>query len=183
MSRTKQIISPSVITPPFLEVHNPYNITASIKKRIFLGGSIDMGSSVDWQKKLPEDIMAKFEELKYENISTDFLFVNPRRKDWDSSWEQKYDNPQFNHQVNWELDRILESDLVVFNILPESKSPISLLEIGLCAGKGIPTIVLCPDEFYRSGNVEIVCRRFPTLQLFKNYDSFVNAIMREISKK
>jgi hypothetical protein len=57
------------------------------KKSIFLAGSIEMGKAEDWQKKLGEWLL-----LKNYNI------FNPRRKDWDSSWSQTYENPQFSQQ-------------------------------------------------------------------------------------
>jgi hypothetical protein len=31
------------------------------------------------------------------------LVLNPRREDWDSSWIQSIDNPQFREQVEWEI--------------------------------------------------------------------------------
>ena len=42
---------------------------------------------------------------------------------------------------------------------PSTKSPISLLELGLFARTG-KTIVVCPDGFWRKGNVDIVCERY-----------------------
>lgn len=123
--------------------------TDKIKKieSIFLGGTIDMGNSVDWQSQV-------IEALKDEDIT----LYNPRRKDWDSSWEQKEENAEFRKQVNWELMCLEKSDLVILYFAPESKSPISLLELGLFHKKNM--IVCCPEGFYRKGNVDIVCRRY-----------------------
>ena len=52
-------------------------------------------------------------------------------------------------------------DLVYVEAYPEpdTKAPITLLELGLFAGSG-KLIVCCPAGFWRKGNVEVVCRRF-----------------------
>lgn len=42
---------------------------------------------------------------------------------------------------------------------PATKSPISLLELGLHAADG-KMIVCCPQGFWRRGNVKMVCERF-----------------------
>ena len=57
-------------------------------KSIFLAGSIEMGIAESWQEKVVQ-------ELKNEPV----IILNPRRDDWDSSWEQKIDNLQFREQV------------------------------------------------------------------------------------
>ena len=40
---------------------------------------------------------------------------------------------------------------------PATKSPVSLLELGLHARSG-KLIVCCPEGFWRKGNVDIVCQ-------------------------
>ena len=42
---------------------------------------------------------------------------------------------------------------------PDTKSPISLLELGLFADRK-DMIVVCPDGFWRKGNVEFVCKEY-----------------------
>lgn len=112
--------------------------------RVFLGGSIEMGKAIDWQTQI-------IETLKDEPI----IFLNPRRTDWDSSWEQKITNPQFFEQVTWELKSLEQSDFIIMFIDPATTSPITLMEIGLHARSG-KMIVCCPEGFYRKGNVDIV---------------------------
>jgi hypothetical protein len=106
--------------------------------------------------------------------------MNPRRESWDSSWVQKESNPQFNHQVNWELSGIEDADIVFFNILPDSKSPITLMELGICALVKEQVIVCCPKEFYRSGNVQVVCSRY-RIPLFEDFDSAIGSLMTTIT--
>lgn len=119
------------------------------KFKIFLAGTIDMGNSENWQKKLIDNT-PKPEEID---------FYNPRRVEWDESWEQDFESPQFFQQVTWEMDAMDKADLIIMNLLPGSKSPISLLELGMFAKSG-KIMVCCPKAFYRSGNVHIVCNHY-----------------------
>lgn len=133
-------------------------------KYIFLAGTIDQGNSEDWQKKVQELLKEKDQ----------IVFLNPRRDDWDNSWDTQIENSQFYQQVNWELNGLDRSDFIIMNLLPDSKSPISLLELGLYA-RSKKIIVICPDNFYRSGNVQIVCDRF-NIPLVKTVEDAVNLI-------
>jgi hypothetical protein len=114
--------------------------------KIFLAGSIEMGKADNWQQRLTR-------ELKR------CIVLNPRRDDWDSSWVQKIDNPKFREQVEWELEAMDLADIIVMYFDPSTKSPISLLELGLYADSG-KLIVFCPEGFWRKGNVDIVCRKY-----------------------
>lgn len=118
---------------------------------IFLAGSIEMGAAIDWQTRLT-DYLLNF-------VDKDLDIYNPRRDDWDSSWEQNLNNPQFYTQVQWELDHLEKADVIAMYFDPSTKSPISLLELGLYAKSG-KLVVYCPDEFWRSGNVNIMAQRY-----------------------
>lgn len=146
----------------------PQNIATRdvLKPSIFLGGTIDMGNSVDWQEYTTELII--------KNKGDKYNIFNPRRKDWDSSWEQKFENPQFYQQVNWELNALEQADIILLYFVSGSQSPITLLELGL----NIPTgkvCVICEDGFWRKGNVEIVCNRYD-VPLFKNIEEWVKTL-------
>jgi hypothetical protein len=91
---------------------------------VFLAGSIEMGTADNWQDKA-EKMLDRFVDVIY----------NPRRKDWDPNWEQSFDNPKFFEQVNWELDYIEVADHVIFYFDPNTKSPITLMELGFCAAR------------------------------------------------
>ena len=144
---------------------------------IMLGGTIEMGNSEDWQTEIYNRLKNIDDTLGFfDNIDV----FNPRRDSWDSSWTQKQSNPQFNEQVNWELDSIEDSDIIFFNILPDSKSPITLMEIGLCKHKK-NVIICCPEGFYRKGNVDIVCSRYG-MQQYTDIHSAFGALLTEINK-
>lgn len=130
---------------------------------VFLAGSIEMGAAEDWQKTL-QDSLSDF----------DIVIYNPRRDEWDSSWEQRETNPQFNHQVNWEMDKLENANVIFMYFSPETKSPISLLELGLYANDE-KMIVCCPDGFWRKGNVEIVCSR-SGIPLFNDLNSAIASL-------
>jgi hypothetical protein len=136
---------------------------------IFLAGSIEMGAAENWQSKILNDFK------RY-----DILFFNPRRDDWDSSWKQELNNPQFYEQVTWELDHLNKADIIALYFDPNTKSPISLLELGLYANTR-SVVVCCPDEFWRKGNVDIVCQRYG-IPVFNNYDAWLVEIKNKLAK-
>jgi hypothetical protein len=132
-----------------IEIKSPnvYDLNLPWKK-IFLAGSIEMGVADDWQRVITDRLSNK-----------DCVFFNPRRKHWDSTWEQSINNPQFKEQVEWELKHLEDSDVIVMYFDPNTKSPVSLLELGLFASSG-KLIVYCPNGFWRKGNVDIVCKKY-----------------------
>lgn len=134
---------------------------------VFLAGSIEMGKAEDWQKRIENHF-----------IKTEVTLFNPRRDDWNSSWTQEQSNPQFNYQVNWEMNRLEEADIIFMYFSPETKSPISLLELGLHANDNM--IVCCPKGFWRKGNVDIVCTRYG-IPLFENLEDAIGALSTKIN--
>jgi hypothetical protein len=145
------------------------NIVYSDKSvKIFLAGSIEMGKAENWQAVIPELFKDR----------NDLTFFNPRRDDWDSSWEQKESNPQFSEQVNWEMNKLEECDLIFMYFSQDTLSPISLLELGLHAESG-KMIVCCPDEFWRKGNVDIVCSRY-NVPVYNTMEAAIGRLRTEL---
>lgn len=143
-----------VVKPPHHENYRPNDLT------VFLAGSIEMGVAEPWQDRLT---------YLLQNMHNLTLF-NPRRDAWDSSWEQVKQNPQFSEQVNWELDKLLNvADVAVFYFDPATRSPVTMLELGLAIGKqnetGQHIIVCCPNGFWRKGNIDIVCENHEVQQV------------------
>jgi len=129
------------------------------RRSVFLGGSIEMGKSIDWQK----DLANLF-------LEADFNIFNPRRLNWDPSWEQTFENPYFYQQVNWELNALKISDIIIMYFIPETISPISLLEFGKYSTSD-KMHVICPDGYFRKGNIECVCN-IDNIPLYDNLDEF-----------
>lgn len=115
---------------------------------VFLAGSIEMGKAIEWQRDV-----------------TDFLshlpvtVLNPRREHWNRDWKQDISEPHFMQQVDWEMDHLGKADVIALFLQPGTKSPISLLELGLHASGG-KLVVCCPEGFWKRGNVQIVCRTY-----------------------
>ncbi len=134
-------------------IYSPHPIPASSLPKIFLSGSIDNGQAVDWQTRLCDAC-----------TDLDVIFLNPRRPDWDSTWEPVKSNPLFHEQVSWELNGLELADLIVVYITAASKAPITLLELGLHARQD-NLVVCCEEGFWRKGNVDIVCERYGIKQV------------------
>jgi hypothetical protein len=135
-------------------------------KKVFLAGSIEMGKAINWQTELVSGLSGHDNEP--------YIVYNPRRDDWDSSWEQKITNDQFREQVEWELSSLDDSDIIVMYFDPNTQSPISLLELGLYADSG-KVIVYCPNGFWRKGNVDIVCKKYG-IQQANSLENLINCV-------
>ena len=120
---------------------------------VFLAGSIEMGKAVDWQTQVTKAL-----------ADMNVLVLNPRRDDWDSSWKQTKDNTQFRQQVEWELEALECSNVIVMYFDPNTMSPISMLEFGLHAPSG-KLIVYCPEGFWRKGNIDVTCEFYNVKQV------------------
>jgi hypothetical protein len=153
-----------------IEIQAPQPDIKLTAPRVFLGGSIEMGIAERWQERIIED-------LNYENV----ILFNPRRADWDSSITQSINDPRFNEQVTWELNSLDNSDIIIFYFDPNTKAPVTLLELGLYAGQwDTKVIVCCPDGFWRKGNVEMVCERYE-ITLVDNYDALLVEVIDAIN--
>jgi hypothetical protein len=136
------------------------------KPSVFLAGSIDGGEAHDWQERVTT-------KLKFSHCN----IFNPRREEWDESWEQSLNSANFYEQVNWEIDALEEADVIALYFADGSKSPISLLEFGMFV-KSNKLVVYC-DDFYRKGNVDVVCQRFG-IPVFTDEESWISCIKRKL---
>ena len=152
-----------------VEIKPPATYAVNGGYKIFLAGSIEMGKAIDWQTKVAE----AFKDIR------DVFILNPRRDDWDASWEQSIENVKFNEQVSWELSSLENADLIIYYFVPGTQSPISLLEFGLYANTGKNVWVCCPEGFWRKGNIDIVCDRYH-VPLFTNIDHMIGELKRYV---
>ena len=153
----------TVITAP-----HPFS-NVNIYPKIFLAGSIEMDRADHWQNKLVDSLQ-----------DYTALLLNPRRECWDSSWTQSIDHPQFREQVEWELNGLEQSDIIIVYFDPKTQSPITLLEVGLYAKSG-KILLCCPDGFWRKGNIEIVCNRY-NIPLFHTFSDLIEALKLRIQQ-
>jgi hypothetical protein len=131
---------------------------------VFLAGSIEMGAAEDWQSTLTAALGDR-----------ELYVLNPRRDEWDASWRQSIDEPKFREQVEWELDGLDRADVIAMWFAGGTRSPITLLELGLHARSG-KLIIGCPPEFWRRGNIEVVAARCG-IALHATWDSFQRAVL------
>ena len=129
---------------------------------IFLAGTIDDGKSEDWQSKL-------IKEFSEYNIT----ILNPRR----NNWGDLSDN-ELRKQITWELDHLEKADIIFMYIIGTSKSPISLLEMGIHI-KDSKLIVVCEPEFYRYDNVRITCEYY-NAELYDSLGLGIDALLSNI---
>ena len=54
----------------------------------------------------------------------------------------------------------------------KAKAPISLLELGLGAASG-KMLVVCPEGFWKRGNIQVVCQRFGISMLDNEQDLMI----------
>ena len=133
-------------------------------KTIFLAGSIEMDKAIDWQKYCEEA------------LKNNYIIFNPRRDEWNSSWSQMIENKNFNEQVTWELNALEKADIIIMYFAGNTMSPISLLEFGLYAQSKKMKVVV-EENFWRKGNIDIVCKRYNTEQ-FKTLEKLIESLIK-----
>lgn len=140
------------------------------EKTLFLAGSIEMDTAEEWQERVKK-LMA----------DSDWTILNPRRAQWDSSWKQVKENPQFRAQVEWELSALEKAHKALVYFDPNTKSPITLLELGLFGRQQNKMIVVCPPGFWRKGNIDIVCERYGIKQA-ETIEAAITEIRKNLEK-
>lgn len=134
----------TVEVQPRMDEPSDADVDAGDYTTIFLAGTIDMGNSADWQAALVKTFSSN--EGRY-------ILYNPRRSSFTNTPEE------MEYQVNWELDHLEKSDTIIMNILGSSKSPVTLLEMGLFMRSG-KLLVACEPDYYRYSNVRITCAKY-----------------------
>jgi hypothetical protein len=136
----------------------PQRVMVNDEVVVFLAGSIEMGAAKEWQQQAID----MFHSIIPEEQRSKYIILNPRRPDWNSGWKQVYEDPQFYQQVTWELNGLRKACFIIVYFDPATKSPVSLLELGAFHEKAI---VVCPEGFWRKGNVDIFCEEFGVKQV------------------
>jgi hypothetical protein len=146
--------------------------------KIFLAGSIEMGKARRWQ----EEIFQTVKDMKTLS-NRDVSLFNPYRPDWDTTIANTTKDLRFKSQVQWEWTRLIQSDLVVFNFEKDTKSPISLLELGAMATYGKQMIVCCPKDFWKYGNVEFIVQYYcNNIVMVHDFYSLITILKERICK-
>ena len=151
-----------------IHIKAPEMVPSVSTPKIFLAGSIEEGTAEHWQ----DHVVNLFS-------GSAVTILNPRRDAWDPTWVQSIANPEFKKQVEWELNGLDSADYIIFYFDPRTKSPVTMLELGLHAKEG-KCFMVCPDGFWRKGNVDIVCERLAIPQ-FATVESCVEYIKSQIA--
>ena len=151
-------------------VEAPHDIPGSwIAPSVFLAGSIECGSAINWQIIFQR-------ELESEEV----ILLNPRRRNWDNSWKQEIQDKDFFQQVCWELEMLEKANIIAMYFDPETKSPVSLLELGLFARSG-KLHLCCPAGYWRKGNVDIVSNKFG-IPSYDTLSQLIEAVRAELGR-
>jgi hypothetical protein len=142
-------------------------VPAEDERSVFLAGSIEMGRAEPWQAAIEQAL-----------DDAPITILNPRRDEWDASWEQSITNRQFREQVEWELEAQERASLIAMYFAPPTQAPVTLLELGLFARSG-KLVVCCPPGFWRRGNVQVVCARYG-VPLVAGLEELVRAIRERL---
>ena len=137
-------------------------------RSIFLAGStsnVDLG---DWR----EELSASLSDLPV-------TIFNPHRLDWGSSWYEDIDCKPFREQVEWEIEKQRQADIVVVFFQPATQAPISLLELGINIKSPGKAIVVCPPGYWKRGYVQIVCDRF-AVEMVDTVGDLKEAVMKSL---
>lgn len=140
---------------------------------VFLAGSIEMGTAEDWQSQVEQEFSDYDDKV--------LTLLNPRRDEFEADADQSPENEYFSGQVLWELNGMEAANYILMYFHPDTKAPITLMELGLHVDTD-KLIVVCPDGYWRKGNVQIVCEAFDvpvynTLQ--EGMDELKNAIYHD----
>jgi hypothetical protein len=158
----------SMATPRSQIIYAPSDTTPRGVKSIFLAGPTSKVDPQDWR-----------EELSTSLFDAPVTIFNPYRPDWDSSWREDISFAPYRQQVEWELEKQDQADIVVVFFHPATQAPISLLELGLCARVSGKAIVVCPEGYWKRGNVQIVCNKFG-IEMVDDVSGLKEAILKRL---
>jgi hypothetical protein len=133
------------------------------KFSLFTAGSIEMGAAVPWQSRLIEHL----EDLP-------ITISNPRKGYWDPTVDVKSRDIEFRMQVEWEMNALKAATVICFFFDVNTISPVTLMELGMWASSG-KVIVCCGTDYWRSGNVDIVCDRY-NIPRVDSFESLIPAV-------
>lgn len=156
------------LSPDFIQCFPP-QAPEYRKYSVFLAGSIEMGKAIQWQKQITKQLQ-----------DLPITICNPRRGFWDPTVTPEEKDLSFQTQVKWELGALESASLICFFFDTNTKSPVTMLELGLWA-RSRKVIVCCNKKFHRAGNVHITCRRYgvPFVQSFEELVPLVRKTLWE----
>lgn len=123
------------------------------KELLFLAGTMASGEVGNWRSEV---ILG---------LGNRFNYLDPTNKN-----HNKLKATQMQNHIGWELEALKRADKIILNFLPESLSPISLVELCIYVASN-KLIVLCPKGFYKNRYINILCKKYNTPYFDKLSDS------------
>jgi hypothetical protein len=151
----------NIITAP-----QNYNINDHPSPLVFLAGSIESGTAIKWQDEVCKRLSLY-----------DLTILNPRRNQWMDLGDQNLEA-----QIKWELHAIQKSNIVLMYFDENTKSPITLLELGLICGTSKSAIICCPKGFWRRKNVEVTCKWYGRT-LLDDFDDMLDTFISVLGRR
>lgn len=158
----------------FRYVEAPHDLDEMPNERltVFLGGSIELGKADNWQNEVKDFL----NQHPYSNFIDVF---NPRREGpWEQEWMNDYSEGPFKEQVDWELHKQKECNLLIYYFARDTISPISLLELGLFYKK--KPIVAADPGYLRLGNLMITKEHF-NFEVVLGWNNFIDMIDHRVN--
>ena len=138
--------------------------------RLFLAGGIT--GCPDWQAEILARLQAETDQ------SCDLTVFNPRRKTFVDGTDQA------NEQIQWEFNRLAESNIILFWFPAESICPIALYELGrwnaLCTTDRA-LIIGTHKDYSRRMDVLIQTRLSSNVPVYDNLDFTVDRVLAVIN--
>ncbi len=134
------------------------------KPSIFLAGSMAIGDRMNWRTRAINTFEKRYHLFDPTNV---------HHADLNDSEMSKH--------IKWEWEALKHSDAILFNFNAESKSPISLLELGMYI-RSEKIVVVCPKEFYQSHYIETLCSE-EQVPLFQSIEEVLNRDIFQLINK
>lgn len=139
-----------------------YQTLSATDWRVFLAGAIDMGTAVDWQAWVIDELFA------VEHLTV----LNPRRANFTLD--------TLDEQIEWELAALEAVDTIFMWFPDNSKAPISFFEAGLYWRSG-KLLIGADSGFYRRRNLELTGKRYG-VYLYPSLRTMVQSLLNSIHK-
>lgn len=137
------------------------------KECIFLAGSM-VGSMVG---SMAARLDVNWRQTVADNFQEKYHLLDPTN-------HNRLEDLEIREHIKWELKGMEKSDYIIMNFLPNSLSPISMVELGMYIATN-KLIVVCPKEFYKWRYIDTLCKEHNT-PIFNELEELLNGDLDSI---
>lgn len=138
-----------------LSSHDDISQIPRDKEYIFLAGSMVTEPEVNWRQTVVN------------NLQESYHFLDPTNPNHNSLGDV-----EMREHIKWEFNGLRIADYIILNFLPDSLSPISMVELGMYIATR-KLIVVCPKEFYKWRYIDTLCKEYNT-PIFNQLEDVLN---------